>query len=355
MLVTEIKAVFLSVLILLLVAGCSNSDSNTASSVSRVDLSFSDAAVDEASEVVITVDRIIFRRAENSSEGDIVVDQFSNAPTNSETDADGALTDNNNATINTTSNETYTIDLLTVQGNDSRLVVDNVQLPVGDYSNMIIEVNDEDITGSYVTDSSGVKPLKVPSQALKLGGFTILPTSKQSMVVEFGLQQSMTYNPGPDRYILKPRGVRIVSVDEASLVDGVIDHNALQANDQCKALDLGVTAGNIYLYEGHSLDRSRLADNFDPALQTNATEMIAPIASSSLQSSNYALSYLEPGDYTLAVACHSESDDAETLNSISIPNPTDQLKELTLTEGDWLSCAIPFSEQSCELNNQVVQ
>lgn len=324
-----------------LVVGCS-SDSNSSSGTSSINLSFSDAAVDGATEVVITVDKITFRQTGVDSDRDIVVDRFSD-------DSDSQI----NAATN--DSDTYTIDLLTVQGNDSRLVVDELDLPVGEYSNMLIDVVDNDINASYVTDASGVKPLKVPSQTLKLGSFTILPTSTQSMVVEFGLQQSMTYNPGPDRYILKPRGVRIVSIDQASLIEGQIDHGALQANEGCDALDLGGTAGNVYLYQGHSHDRAMLADNFDPTLLTEASVQISPIASASMQTDAFTLSYLEPGPYTLAISCHSELDDADVLENITVPNPVSQIIEITLGEADWMNCAIPLPEGGCSLNSTEAQ
>jgi len=217
--------------------------SSNTGGVTEVDLSFSDAAVNGASEVVITVDRITFRKASDGGDGvaqhsnDIVVESFKST--------DGAP-----------ASDTFSLDLLTVQGEDRRLVIDAVELPVGDYSNLLIDVIDMDNL-SYVTDESGSKPLKVPSGTLKLGGFTIEPTSKQSMVVEFGLQQSMTYNPGPDRYILKPRGVRIISVDKAALVKGGVDHASLQTNQNCESLETGGIAGSVYLYPGTSLETKK--------------------------------------------------------------------------------------------------
>ncbi len=326
-----------------LAVGCSSdSNSGSDSGTSSINLSFSDAAVDGATEVVITVDKITFRQTGEDGDSDIVVDQFSDGPDSE-----------NNAATN--GSDTYTIDLLTVQGNDSRLVVGELDLPVGEYSNMLIDVVDGDINASYVTDATGVKPLKVPSQTLKLGSFTILPTSTQSMVVEFGLQQSMTYNPGPDRYILKPRGVRIVSVDQASLIEGQIDHSALQANEGCDALELGGTAGKIYLYQGHSHDAAMLVDNFDPTLLTEASAYISPIASTSMQTDEYTLSYLEPGPYTLAISCHSELDDADVLDNITVPNPLSQIIEITLGDSDWMNCAIPLLDGSCSLNTTEAQ
>ena len=311
---------------LLTLTACSSNDSSK--NTTNVDLSFSDAAVDSADEVVITVERITFQR--NSEEGaeDIVVETFA-------ADDDGGDT------------EYFTLDLLTVQGEDSRLVVDSVELPVGEYSNMLIHVAPDEDSTNYVVDAEGTKQLKVPSNVLKLGSFTIEPTSKQSMVVEFGLQQSMTYNPGPDRYILKPRGVRIVSVDQAALVAGKIDHAALQANEACGALELGGTPGNVYLYSGHGIDPTTLADNFDADIAANENGLIAPYSSSSLMNDTFALSYLEPGDYTLAVSCNESTDDADLLEQLVVPNPAGQIIEFSIVEGQTLSCDIPLTDSGC--------
>ncbi len=318
--------VFSSLSVVALAACSSNQSSpNTA----LVDLSFSDAVVDDAAEVVITVERITFQRNGEEGAEDIVVETFAR-------DANGGDT------------ESYTLDLLTVQGEDSRLVVDSVELPVGEYSNMLIQVAPDQDNANYVVDAAGTKQLKVPSNVLKLGAFTIEPTSKQSMVVEFGLQQSMTYNPGPDRYILKPRGVRIVSVDQAALLIGNIDHAALQATEACSALELGGTTGNAYLYSGHGIDPTTLADNFDEFVSTNENGLVAPFASASLMNDSFSLSYLEAGDYTLAVGCNETADDADLIDQLVVPNPVDQVVEFSIVVGQTLSCDIPLSDIGCQ-------
>jgi len=168
------------------------------------------------------------------------------------------------------------------------------------------------------------------------------------MVVEFGLQQSMTYNPGPDRYILKPRGVRIISVDKAALIKGSIDHASLQNNAQCNTTEAGGIAGKVYLYSGHSLNPTKLADNFDPAVSANPDGMIAPVSSASLDSDTYSMSYLDAGNYTLAVSCHDENDDAEQLQSLPIPTPEGQLVELSVVEGQTSTCSIGNEQLQCD-------
>lgn len=312
------------------ITACSSS-SDSEITASDVNLSFSDSPVNGAEAVVITVDSITF----SGNGDDIVVDSF--------TSEELGLVDA----------ETFQLDLLSVQGEDSRLVIDSVELPVGEYSNMLIDVIDEDTSVTYVKEVGGAeKELKIPSDQLKLGAFTIDPLSKQSMVVEFGLEKSMTYNPGPDRYILKPRGVRILSVDQASQISGQIDHAAL-ASDECSALDasgVGI-AGALYAYAIDDASTTVLGDNFDAAVDSNTTGVEAPYASTSLEATEYTLSYLEPGNYVLAIGCHAAIDDPDLLQAddIVIPNPANQMVSVTLSPGDKLNCDIPLVEGACSL------
>ena len=104
----------------------------------------------------------------------------------------------------------FTVDLLEVQGEDSRPVLDSAVLPVGRHSELRLDIVDEDLNASFVEEStdSALKSLKVPSEELELGAFEVSPLSPQGFVVELGLRQPMNCNLGHDRYILEPRGVR---------------------------------------------------------------------------------------------------------------------------------------------------
>ena len=326
----------LAILTIANVAACSGSTSSGDNvSNSNVDLSFSDAPVDGAEEVVIAVESVTFR----GNGDDIVVDTFTSEA------------------LGLQDAESFSLDLLTVQGEDRRLVIDSVELPVGDYSNMLIDVADEDASRSYVTEIGGArKELKVPSDQLKLGGFTISPVIRQSMVVEFGLEQSMTYNPGAERYILKPRGVRILSLDQASQITGMIDHVAL-VNDGCSALETGGVAGSLHLYPAQEAANATLADNFDPETAQGAGAAVAPYASVSLDQADFVFSYLEPGSYVLAVACGTIDDDPAVYQpaDLTIPNPTDQQLPVTLAPGERLVCTVPLAEGVCRFEDTANQ
>ncbi len=303
--------------------GCGSDDSSMAGpTTSDVDIRFSDAPVDTADKVVVTVERLHFV----SDDETVTVDTF----------VDGA--------------DTFTIDLLEVQGEDNRLVLDSVELPVGSYRDLRLEILDEDVNYSYVEEMAGgpLKPIKVPSGELKLGGFDVEPRSTQTFVIEFGLRQSLTYNPGPDRYILKPRGVRIVGLERATTVAGTVDLTALHLQEGCDAVDPG-TGDAVYLYPGVGLDAAALADDFDADIARDADGRIAPLASAMLGSDgSFTFAYLEPGAYTVAATCTAAADDPDRLDDrIVVPQPSNQIAEATLERGERAQCTLGNAEPSC--------
>lgn len=329
-----------------LLSACGGDSDSDSSGTTSVSMRFSDAPVEDAAKVVITVDSITFNRA---GAEDIVVDTF----TSDELGIQDA--------------ETFQLDLLEVQGNDSRLVIDSVELPVGEYSNLRLGILDDDVNFSFVEEvSTGeMKPIKVPSDELKLGGFTVAATSTQTFVVEFGLRQSLVHNPTPERYILKPRGVRVVELETAPTLVGNVDLNALHGAGAC-ADKVDQTIGNVaYLYTGHGLDASNLGDvyisqndaepgavagtDFDPDVPA---DVIAPYAVTAVDGSggDYVFSFLESGDYTLALSCQAENDDPVTYDGLNIPAPATELVELTLGLEEDVICDFPLVDGACADN-----
>lgn len=85
----------------------------------------------------------------------------------------------------------------------------------------------------------------------------------------------MTYNPRPDRYILKPRGVCVIGVEAAGSISGLASEDLLA---DCDAGDVD-HSNRVYLYAGHGHDFADLADAFDPTVDAAAPEAsIEPIA-----------------------------------------------------------------------------
>ena len=331
-----ISHLLFTVPVIALFVGCGgDSDSNESAAASvPVRIGLSDAAIGELDSVTITVDSITFNRA---GEEDIVVDTF----TSSDLDLEDA--------------DTFTLDLLEVQGNDNRIVIDSVLLPVGDYQNLRMVIVDEDINFSYVdeTESGDRKLLKTPSDELKLGGFTVEDSSTQTFIVEFDLAQAMTYNPGSSelegRYILKPRGVRVVGLAQAASLSGTVDVTALNGEEPCLSKETLSEGNAAYLYAGHGLDLSLLVDAFDPDVAEDIPEgALNPYSFASLNvDGEYAFSFLEAGDYTLTFTCEATSDDPDIIDGFVIPSPANQWVELTVGEGGNPTCDAPLVDNEC--------
>jgi len=323
-------------LISIVLSACGSSSSDSGPTMSDVGIRFSDAPVEDLASVVITVDKLTFRRSNGDN---IVVDTFTSEE------------------LNLIDSDTFQLNLLELQGLTSSLVLDSVTLPVGEYQNLIIEVLDDQSTETYVQETvEGVhKELMVPSNELKLGRFTVSATSSQTFVVEFGLRHAMTHNPGPDRYILKPRGVRIVRLADASNISGTVDVSTVS----CVPSDDTSISHVAYLYEDHGLDAELLGDVFDREIDTDVPEnIIAPAVATSIDgvTGYYLFPYLNDGDYTVAISCNAIEDNAADYDEITIPSPAGHLVELTLATETNMTCDfVEGFDATCEENTSPLE
>lgn len=298
-------------------------------STGKVSLGLSDAPVEDLSSVTITIDKITFRRPDNT----IVIDTFT-IPELDLVDAD-----------------TFTLDLLEVQGNDNIIAISSLDLLAGDYQNLLLEIIDEDINASYVDEvSSGLrKIIKVPSDELKLGGFTVESGGVQTVMVEFDLRHSMTYNPGPDRYILKPRGVRVVDVSAAATIEGTVESALFSTGIACSE-KVDPLAGNVvYLYRGHDIDATKYGDTFDRSVDADVpVDIVEPYSAATVaDDGSFIFAYLPAGDYTLAYSCEALDDDPVKYQGLVIASPESERLELTVSPADTLTCNFPLVEGNC--------
>jgi len=318
--------------------GGGSSGGGNSNATGTVSFGISDAPVGDLSKVVITIDGIELKRKDGDdcdddqdSEDCVFVDHF----------IDGNLTDQ----------ETVTVDLLEWQGTDHKIIVEGIELPAGEYSQLRLSIIDEDINFSYVEEETAgeQKLLKVPSDTLKLGGFTVEGGGVQVFVIEFDLRRAMTYNPGPDRYILKPTGVRVVDVETAASISGVVDPTLFNGGPPCDTKE-NPSAGNlVYVYEGHDLDAANPADNFDDSASPPAPDTaIAPYSSDeTTENGSYDIGYLPAGNYTVAFSCEAGEDDADLYDGIVIPSPNTEIVELVLDEGESRTCDFPIENGDC--------
>lgn len=323
-------------------SGGGDTSGSSTTAAGTVSFALSDAPVEGLSAVVITIDAIELRRkgsgncGNDPAAGDCVyIDQFTE---------DGEDTD------------TIQVDLLDLQAGNNKIIVEDLELEAGEYDQLRLSIIDEDINFSWVNeiDNGDVrKELKVPSDGLKLGGFTVNSGGVQVFVIEFDLRKAMTYNPGPDRYILKPTGVRVVDVEAAASISGHVDSALFSGNGGGPCMEKAdVTDGNVlYLYQGFGLDLANLADNFDTILDPDAPDSaIAPYTSQKVAvDGSYTISSLPAGNYILAFSCQAENDDPDFLDRIVIPDPENEIVGIELGEGKSQTCNFPLVGGLCSV------
>jgi hypothetical protein len=309
---------------LALLVACSNDDGGSSNDTNEVSFGLSDAPIEALSSVTVTILSVTINR---EGDEDIVIDTFE--------DEDGV------------EHDSITVNLLDYQGSDSKMIIADLELETGEYQNVRLEIHDEDTDYSYVleVDSEVRKELKVPSDELKLGGFEVENDGPQYFVFEFNLPRSMTHNPGKDRYIVKPHGVRVVDAEAAAVLRGVALREWLET---CGATIEG-NASPVYLYAGHELDASKLGDAFDPDVDGAVPPgTIEPYASEALgEFDSYEIGFIKAGDYTLAFSCNAPPDDADFYDGIMIPVPENQLIEISLEAGDDQVCDFELAGVVC--------
>ncbi|MFT6906096.1 MAG: hypothetical protein ACJAS1_002760 [Oleiphilaceae bacterium] len=284
----------LSIPLLLLTAcggGDSDSSSNDETPLPSFSLAVSDAPVDDLSEVVVCFNQIELK-------GDTEV-TFTVGNESGMIASNDLCLNNNNEIIP----DTVGIDLLAYTGSDSITLVDGISIAAGDYTQMRLIMSD----GSYGIDAlSGEKiSVSVPSNELKLDGFTATLGGTVDFTLEFDLNKAMTNPVGQAGYFLKPRGVRLVNNNEAGHIEGSVSETLL-INNQCTPLsDPSVSIASVYLYEGPDLAMDTLAD-------VDGDETNQPLTSTSVTfdseqtAYNFEIGFVNAGDYTIAVSCDTE-------------------------------------------------
>jgi hypothetical protein len=296
-----------------------------------VSFGISDAPIEGLESVVITIDRITLNRPGND---DVIIDRFTNED------------------LGVFDEETITVDLLDYRGEDNLLIVGPVELDVADFQNLRLEIIDEDISLTYVEEFGGtIRPLKVPSGELKLGRFEVEDSGDQTFILEFGLRKAMTYNPGPDRYILKPRGVRVVEVARGTSIEGFVEANLFNGAPPCDEKTDPPDGNVMYLYQGTGLDPADFADDFDPEIDLDAAaSYLEPFATETVAADgSYLFSYLPAGNYTLAFSCDAVDDDPGFDDDIIIPSPEGEIVEIVMSPGERWECDFTIGEDACEL------
>jgi hypothetical protein len=247
-----------------------------------------------------------------------------------------------------------TIELLSLQGVDREMLLENESVPAGEYEWLRLKVNvDPDLRDSYVTLADGDCEMRIPSggeTGLKLiRGFTVGVGTVTDFTLDFDLRKSLIEPPGQASdattcdgrvFQLKPV-VRMVDNLQVGAISGTIDASLLTP-DSC--VNSPVKPGNVYLF-------GPVAAGADPAsvvpddVDGDATDGADPLASALVSDLDYSytIGFVPPGKYVVAYTCDADSAivDADAIDtppppavdeSVSFTPPAGQVVDVTANQ-----------------------
>lgn len=246
---------FPALLLSLWLVACSN-DSDTGS----LSLSITDAPVDGAQAVVVSFQGVSIQSA-NQPAIDIDFDQPKQ------------------------------IDLMTLTGSHSTVLLDDTELPAGDYESIRLVIDDAP-NSTYIIDMMGQQhDLRIPSgdqTGLKLNrNFGVETGGQIAFTIDFDLRKSV-HMTGSGQYMLRPT-LRIVETQLAASLSGSIDNTLVIS---------GCSPG-VYLF-----DVSLALDDLD-----GIDDPIFSVAIPEAGPYTFDAGFLPPGDYRIAYTCDAGQDD----------------------------------------------
>lgn len=259
-----------------LMCGCNGSDSGSATSSARLSLGVADTPVDGATSVVVTFTGV-------QLQGD-----------------SGAPTEFDFATPKQ-------VDLMTTSSGNAALLLDGVTIPAGSYQWVRLMVDGSQST--IALSDGSVHALTIPSGSqtgLKLvSGFNVAAGGQADFTIDFNLRQAVTLaNGGSGRYILKP-ALRLINNKQVGQIAGSVSHTLTIGSESITSAGCGPA---VYVYSGSGIT----------PVDFNATSSVQPVTTATLKLDastgdyDYKATFLSPGDYTLAVVCAMNDNQAVT-------------------------------------------
>ena len=202
------------------------------------------------------------------------------------------------------------IELKELQGTNSEPLLEGIELSAGQYNWMRLDVDADRGTmdSIIVLKDESVESLYVSSgdqTGLKLNsGFTILAGGSHDFVIDFDLRKSVNDPEAFADYHLKP-ALRLIDMSESGNIVGTVE-TSLLSTEGCNG-DVNTGDGfAVYVYEGGEGTNIGEEGSED-----------APLTSASISLNNdtamweYIVGYVPPGEYTVAFTCQAVDDSAE--------------------------------------------
>ncbi len=272
------KFTVLAVSLPILLAACGGGDgygNGSSGETGSMTLSLTDGPVDTANKVVVRFDSVSIKPADDEP----IVFTF-------DTPKD--------------------IDLLQLTGNAYENLLDEVELPTGEYTwiRLGVVADHDGVLDSYIELSDGSEvELRVPSgnqTGLKVNhSFVVSAQSNIDFTIDFDLRKSVTNPPGQPGALLRPT-LRMVDNLEVGSISGEIAPEIISAECENSVSNDGA----VYVFTGSDVTPIDVRDEPTDPVTTAFVEFAEDAYS-------YEAGFLEAGDYTIAYTCDNEADIAD--------------------------------------------
>ncbi len=247
-----------------------------------------------------------------------------------------------------------TIDLLAYQNGERVILLDEVEVPAGEYNWMRLKVlaNPDEAGDSYITIAGSQCELGIPSgdeRGLQMiRGFTVGVGTTTDITVDFDLRSSVLQPPGQtttvpecdgQAYVLKPV-LRLVDMLEVGTITGAVDPNLI--GGQCGTSPQSPAyPGNVYLF-GPVTDAEPALDDYDLVVDdpNDPNDSKDPNGENALASAmvdpdtfTYTIGYVPAGNYRLAYTCDVDSVMVDADKADEPTAEADEVVEFTPAEG----------------------
>ncbi len=243
-------------------------------------LSITDAPIDNAAEVWVQFDGIELMHESGATDQQSIVIMF---------------------------DKPMSINLLELQGDNSKVLLTNEILPTGFYSWVDLKITavKDGIMDSYIKLNDGtVYELDMPSGSeiglTIVGGLEIIANTSSAKTIDFDLRKSI-FEIIPGDFEVKPV-LNLVSNDKSGSIKGKI-RSAMLTSSNCSDSD-PETGNAVYLYEGKNIIPDDI-DGIDPEPFASALVKLNPATGKY----EYSFGFVPFGKYTAAFTCEADLDD----------------------------------------------
>lgn len=206
------------------------------------------------------------------------------------------------------------VDLLDyVDGNLFRLFTDE-ELPDGRYTSIRLlfdpDEEEDDFVGWFDNEDFEINVVEDVQAADVTFSVDKNDSSREDVVITLDVRQSLSFNDDTNVYTLNPvvRGVR---TDDAGRIVGTVTLNCPSGT----ALEQG---GAVYLFSGEG----RTPDDRDGQDEEAYLTTRLTIDSGTAAIPRYTFTHVPEGDYTIAVTCNGDEDDAATNDDVRFQEST---------------------------------